>query len=82
MTPDYEPARVQFSAENAELERLRIRSERMELIAQALETLAQSRELLIKADEALARSWPYRLVSRDFSDWFVWSRPATQRQWP
>jgi len=59
MTPDYEPALVQFSAENAELERLRIRSERMELMARAVETLAQSRELLIKADEALARSWPY-----------------------
>jgi K+ transporter len=56
---DYEPALVQFSAENAELERLRIRSERMELMARAVETLAQSRELLIKADEALARSWPY-----------------------
>jgi hypothetical protein len=59
MTPDYEPALVQFSAENAELERLRIRSEHMELMARAVETLAQSRELLIKADEALARSWPY-----------------------
>ena len=59
MRPDYEPALVQFSAENAELERLRIRSERMELMARAVETLAQSRELLIKADEALARSWPY-----------------------
>ena len=46
---------VQFSHENAELERLRIRSERMELMARASETLARSRELLIKANEALAR---------------------------
>ena len=59
MTPDYEPALVQFSAENAELESLRIRPECMELMVRALETLAESRELLIKADEALARSWPY-----------------------
>jgi hypothetical protein len=41
--------------ENAELERLRIRSERIELIARVQATLARSRELLIKADEALAR---------------------------
>jgi hypothetical protein len=46
---------LQLSLENAELERLRIRSERMELIARAAETLARSRELLIKANEALAR---------------------------
>jgi hypothetical protein len=58
MTPDYEPARVQFSAKNAEVESLRIRSEVMELMARAMETLAESRKLLIKADEALARGWP------------------------
>jgi hypothetical protein len=62
MTPDYEPARVQFSAENAELERLRIRSERMELMARAMETLAESRELLIKANEILASERIQRLA--------------------
>jgi hypothetical protein len=46
---------VQLSHENAELERLHIRSERMELMARASETLARSRELVIKANEALAR---------------------------
>jgi hypothetical protein len=57
MAQDYQLPPVQLSYENAEAERLRIRSERMELMAQALETLARSRELLVKADEALARKW-------------------------
>ena len=57
MTEDYQLPPVQLSHENAEVERLRIRSERMELMAQALETLARSRELLVKVDEALARKW-------------------------
>ena len=55
MAQDHELPLLQLSHENAELERLRIRSERMELRVRALETLAASRELLIKANEALAR---------------------------
>ena len=55
MAQDHKLPLVQLSRENAELERLRIRSERMELIARALETLAESRELLIKVNEILAR---------------------------
>jgi hypothetical protein len=57
MAQDHQLPPVQLSHENAEVERLRIRSERMELIARALETLARSRELLVKADEALSRKW-------------------------
>jgi hypothetical protein len=57
MAQDHQLPPVQLSHENAEVERLRIRSERMELIARALETLARSRELLVKADDALSRKW-------------------------
>ena len=55
MAQDHQLPPVQLSHENAEVERLRIRSERMELTARALETLARARE--IKADEALAKKW-------------------------
>ena len=51
MAQDHQLAPVQLSHENAEVERLRIRSERIDLIARALETLARSRELLVKADD-------------------------------
>ena len=57
MAQDHQLPPVQFSHENAEVERLRIRSERMELMARASETLAQARELLVKTDQALARKW-------------------------
>ena len=40
MAQDYQLPPVQLSRENAEVERLRIRSERMELVARAFETLA------------------------------------------
>ena len=57
MAQDYQLPPVELSRENAEVERLRIRSERMELVARAFETLARSRELLVKADAVLSRKW-------------------------
>ena len=57
MAQDHQLPPVQLSHENAEVKRLRIRSERMELVARAFETLARSRELLVKADEVLSRKW-------------------------
>jgi hypothetical protein len=47
MAQDHQLPPVQLSHENAEVERLCIRSERMELIARAF----------VKADKALVRKW-------------------------